>query len=49
MTGRNLLFDPEAGFVLAIGRFTIREDADGDLVDPLSGKGRLVDICELLT
>jgi hypothetical protein len=48
VTGRNLLFDPEAGFVLAIGRFSFVFDQEGNLVQPLSGEGQLIDICEAL-
>jgi hypothetical protein len=47
VTGRNLLFDPFAGFVLAIGRFNYAFDAEGILIQPLEGIGRLIDICEL--
>jgi len=47
-TGRNLIFDPEAGFVLAIGNFTSVFDAKGAVVEPLSGKGQLIDVCGLL-
>ncbi|MCA1678539.1 MAG: hypothetical protein LC777_06130 [Actinobacteria bacterium] len=43
--GRSLLFDPVAGFVLAIGHFSFRFDASGNLVQPLSGKGQLLDAC----
>jgi hypothetical protein len=49
VTGRNLLFDPEAGFVLAIGRFSFVVDEQGNLVQPLSGTGQLIDVCELLS
>ena len=46
-TGRNLILDPEAGFVLAIGTF--RAVYEGNIaVIPLSGKGTLTDVCELL-
>jgi hypothetical protein len=31
ITGRSLLGDPEAGFVLAIGNFSFIFDADGNL------------------
>ncbi len=48
-TGRNLLGDPEAGFVLAKGRFSFVFDAQGNLVQPLSGKGQLTDVCGLLS
>ena len=48
VTGRNLLFDPEAGTVIAIGKFSFVFDAEGNLVQPLEGKGRLIDVCALL-
>jgi hypothetical protein len=48
-TGRNILGDPEAGFVLAIGNFSYAFDAEGNLVQPLEGEGQLIDICELLS
>jgi hypothetical protein len=47
-TGRSLLGDPEAGFVLAIGKFSYIFDAAGDLIQPLAGKGPLVDVCGLI-
>ena len=49
VTGRNLLFDPFAGLVLAIGRFSFVFDAEGNLIQPLQGTGRLIDLCALLT
>jgi hypothetical protein len=48
VTGRNLLFDPEAGFVLAIGRFQYRFDSGGNLVEPLNGRGQLLDVCQMV-
>ena len=48
VTGRNLLIDPEAGFVVASGNFSFAFDAEGNLVQPLEGKGRLIDVCEAL-
>ena len=48
VTGRNLLFDPDAGFVLAIGRFSFVFDASGNLIQPLRGKGQLIDVCALI-
>ncbi len=48
-TGRNLLGDPEAGFVLAIGNFSYVFDKKGKLIQPLSGEGQLIDICGLLS
>ncbi len=47
-TGRNLLLDPIAGFVLTRGRFTFAFDAAGNLIAPLSGTGRTTDICALI-
>ena len=47
-TGRNALFDPIAGFVLAIGNFNYAFDANGNLIEPLNGKGRVLDICEMV-
>jgi hypothetical protein len=47
-TGRNILGDPEAGFVLAIGNFSFVFDKKGNLVQPLEGEGQLIDICGLL-
>ena len=48
VTGRNLLSDPVAGTVIAIGNFSFVFDAEGNLVQPLEGKGRLIDVCALL-
>jgi hypothetical protein len=48
VTGRNLLGDPEAGFVVAVGNFSYVFDAEGNLVQPLAGEGQLIDVCELL-
>lgn len=48
-TGRNLLGDPEAGFVVAVGNFSFVFDAEGNLIQPLSGDGQLIDVCELLS
>jgi hypothetical protein len=48
VTGRNLLFDPEAGTNIAIGNFSFVFDAEGNLVQPLAGEGRLIDVCALL-
>jgi hypothetical protein len=47
-TGRNILGDPEAGFVLAIGNFSYVFDKEDNLVQPLEGEGQLIDICGLL-
>jgi hypothetical protein len=47
-TGRNLLGDPIAGFVLAIGDFSFVFDSNGNLIQPLTGQGQLIDVCSLI-
>jgi hypothetical protein len=49
VTGRNLLGDPDAGFVLAIGSFSFKFDAAGNLVQPLMGTGQLIKVCLLIS
>jgi len=46
--GRNLLIDPEAGTVIAIGTFSFVFDAKGNLIQPLEGEGQLIDVCAAL-
>ena len=48
-TGRNLLGDPEAGFVIAIGNFSYVFNEKGKLVQPLTGEGQLIDVCGFLS
>ncbi len=48
VTGRNLLTDPIAGFVLVRGRFTFAFDGAGNLVQPLAGTGQVTDVCAML-
>ena len=49
VTGRNLLADPIAGVVLAIGDFSFALDAAGGLIQPLTAQGgTLVDVCALI-
>ncbi len=48
VTGRNLLGDPVAGLVLAIGTFSYIFDSGGDLIQPLAGKGTLSDVCAMI-
>jgi len=48
VTGRNVLGDPEAGFVLAIGTFSYTFDSSGNLIQPLTGTGQLINVCELI-
>ena len=47
-TGRSIFGDPEAGFVVGIGNFSFVFDKKGKLVQPLSGEGQLIDVCEAL-
>jgi hypothetical protein len=47
-TGRNALLDPIAGFVLTEGNFSFAFDGAGNLIAPLSGTGRVTDICALI-
>ena len=49
-TGRNLLigFDPVDSFVITFGRFSIVFDSDFNIIQPLSGNGRVIDVCKLL-
>lgn len=49
-TGRNLVidFDPIAGFVITIGRFSVSFDDDFNVTQPLSGNGQVIDVCGLL-
>jgi hypothetical protein len=49
VTGRNLLFDPDAGIVLLSGNFSFVFAADGTLIQPFEGKGRVIDVCALLS
>ena len=48
VTGRNLMGDPVAGLVLAIGTFSFIFDSSGILVQPLTGKGQLISVCEMI-
>ena len=49
INGRNLAGDPDAGFVLAIGSFSFKFDANGMLVQPLAGTGQLIKVCPLIS
>ena len=47
--GHNVVGDPEAGFlVLLIGRFNVIFDAEGGIVQDLTGTGQRIDLCALL-
>ena len=49
-TGRNLLvgLDAEARFLVTIGTFRAVLAPDGNVVEPLTGSGREIDVCQLL-
>ncbi len=49
MTGRNFAIDPEAGTTVVIGRFSFVFDAEGNLIQPQTGTGQRIDVCELLS
>jgi hypothetical protein len=46
--GRNFLIDPLAGTVIAIGDYSFVFDKNGNLIQPLQGKGQLIDVCAAL-
>ncbi|RZL92371.1 MAG: hypothetical protein EOP82_10395 [Variovorax sp.] len=48
VTGRNILLDPVAGLVLGSGIFSFVFDNLENLVTPLNGTGRLVNICSMV-
>src|SRR5215211_3907467 len=50
ITGRNLLFDPDAGIVLLSGNFSFVFDAEGNLIqsfEDTDGNGQVIDVCAL--
>jgi hypothetical protein len=50
MTGRNFALDPVAGTFISIGRFTVVNDpTDTTNIVPVSGEGRMIDVCALLS
>ena len=52
VTGRNLLSDPDAGYVLLSGNFSFVFDAEGNLIqsfEDTDGNGQVIDVCELLS
>jgi hypothetical protein len=48
-TGRNFLTDPKAGVVVTSGNFSFTTGPDGSNVVPLSGKGKIIDVCAALS
>jgi hypothetical protein len=52
VTGRNLLSDPDAGYVLLSGNFSFVFDKNGNLIqsfEDTDGNGQVIDVCELLS
>lgn len=50
MTGRNFALDPVAGTFISIGRFTfVNDPTDTTNIVPVSGEGRMIDVCALLS
>jgi hypothetical protein len=52
ITGRNLLSDPDAGYVLLSGNFSFVFDKNGNLIqsfEDTDGNGQVIDVCELLS
>jgi hypothetical protein len=49
LMGRNFAIDPEAGTTVVIGRFSFVFDAEGNLIQPQTGTGQRIDVCELLS
>ena len=50
MTGRNFALDPVAGTFVSMGHFTFVNTPDNKTnVVPVSGTGRMIDVCALLT
>jgi hypothetical protein len=50
MTGRNLALDPVAGTFVSMGRFTyVNDPTDTQNIIPVSGEGRMIDVCALLS
>ena len=50
MTGRNLALDPVAGTFVSMGRFTyVNDPTDTTNLVPVSGEGRMIDVCALLS
>jgi hypothetical protein len=47
-TGRNFLTDPIAGVVVTSGNFSFTTAPNGSNVVPLSGKGKIINVCTAL-
>ena len=49
LTGRNTVEDSELGLLLTIGTFSYVYDAAFNIVQPLQGKGRTIDLCDVMS
>jgi len=49
LTGRNFAIDPVAGTTVVIGRYSYVFDAEATLIQPQTGTGQRIDVCELLS
>ena len=50
MTGRNFALDPVAGTFVSMGSFTyVNDPTDTTNIIPVSGEGRMIDVCALLS
>jgi hypothetical protein len=50
MTGRNFALDPVAGTFVSMGHFTyVNDPTDTTNLVPVSGNGRMIDVCALLS
>ena len=49
LTGRNTVEDSELGLLLTIGTFSYVFDAAFNIVQPPKGKGRTIDLCDVMS
>ena len=49
MVGRNLTWDETTGLVLIIGNFLWAHDADGNVVQHLTGTGQILNVCDMIS
>jgi hypothetical protein len=50
MTGRNFAIDPVSGTFVSMGRFSfVNDPTDTTNIVPVSGEGRMIDVCALLS
>jgi hypothetical protein len=50
MTGRNFAIDPVSGTFVSMGRFSfVNDPTDTTNIVPVSGEGRMIDVCALMS